>query len=82
MDMRSRSALGRFRGTSCASRKARFTQRFIAWRVWLDRIRLGPVGEQSARYYTLSAAGRRHLSVTEEAWPQLIEAVARVLKLA
>ncbi|HJR60477.1 MAG TPA: PadR family transcriptional regulator [Vicinamibacterales bacterium] len=35
-----------------------------------------------ARYYTITAAGRRQLAEAEEAWTRLVGAVTRVLKLA
>jgi len=35
-----------------------------------------------ARYYTITAAGRRQLADAEEAWTKLVGAVARVFKLA
>ena len=35
-----------------------------------------------ARFYTITAAGRRRLADEEAHWPQLAGAVARVLKLA
>lgn len=35
-----------------------------------------------ARYYTITAAGRRRLTTEEEAWTRLVGAVARVLKQA
>jgi PadR family transcriptional regulator, regulatory protein PadR len=35
-----------------------------------------------ARYYTITAAGRRQLAEGTQQWSQLIEAVARVLSLA
>ena len=49
---------------------------------WIKSVWSQSENNRRARYYTLTAAGRRHLSVTEEAWTQLIDAVARVLKLA
>jgi PadR family transcriptional regulator, regulatory protein PadR len=35
-----------------------------------------------ARYYSISAAGRRQLADEEKSWAQLTEAVARVLRFA
>jgi PadR family transcriptional regulator PadR len=35
-----------------------------------------------ARYYSITAAGRKQLAEEEESWSQLTVAVARVLKLA
>jgi PadR family transcriptional regulator PadR len=35
-----------------------------------------------ARYYTITAVGRRQLAGAEEAWTRLVGAVARVMKLA
>jgi transcriptional regulator len=35
-----------------------------------------------ARYYSITAAGRKQLAEEEESWTQLTSAVARVLKLA
>jgi PadR family transcriptional regulator PadR len=35
-----------------------------------------------ARYYTITASGRRHLVHAEESWARLVGAVARVMKLA
>jgi transcriptional regulator len=35
-----------------------------------------------ARYYSITAKGRRHLSDLEEQWAKHVEAVKRVLKLA
>ncbi|HUI55851.1 MAG TPA: PadR family transcriptional regulator [Bryobacteraceae bacterium] len=35
-----------------------------------------------ARYYTITAAGRRQLAEEEKHWAQLTEAVARVLRFA
>jgi transcriptional regulator len=35
-----------------------------------------------ARYYSITAAGRKQLAQEEESWTQLTSAVARVLKLA
>jgi PadR family transcriptional regulator PadR len=35
-----------------------------------------------ARYYSITAAGRRQLAEEEQSWTQLTDAVARVLKLA
>jgi PadR family transcriptional regulator, regulatory protein PadR len=49
---------------------------------WIKSVWGQSENNRRARYYSLTAAGRRHLSATEEAWAQLVEAVARVLKLA
>jgi PadR family transcriptional regulator PadR len=35
-----------------------------------------------ARYYSITAAGRKQLAEEEQSWTQLTDAVARVLKLA
>jgi PadR family transcriptional regulator PadR len=35
-----------------------------------------------ARYYSITAAGRRQLAEEERSWEQLIEAVGKVLRLA
>jgi PadR family transcriptional regulator PadR len=35
-----------------------------------------------ARYYSITAAGRKQLAAEEESWAQLTEAVARVLACA
>src|SRR5580700_10318594 len=35
-----------------------------------------------ARYYSITAAGRKHLAEEEQNWSQLTDAVARVLRLA
>src|SRR5437016_4726738 len=35
-----------------------------------------------ARYYSITAAGRKQLANEEKSWAQLIEAVARVLRFA
>jgi transcriptional regulator len=35
-----------------------------------------------ARYYSITAAGRKQLTAEEESWAQLTEAVARVLAYA
>jgi DNA-binding PadR family transcriptional regulator len=35
-----------------------------------------------ARFYTITAAGRKRLAEEEEHWTRLTEAVGRVLKLA
>jgi len=49
---------------------------------WIKSVWGQSENNRRARYYTLTTAGRRHLSATEEAWAQLVDAVARVLKLA
>ena len=49
---------------------------------WIKSVWGQSENNRRARYYTLTATGQRHLSTTEEAWAQLVEAVARVLKLA
>jgi PadR family transcriptional regulator PadR len=33
-----------------------------------------------ARYYSITAAGRKHLAEEEQSWAQLMDAVARVLR--
>src|SRR5215469_18245093 len=35
-----------------------------------------------SRYYTITAAGRKHLAEEQQHWTQLTEAVARVLRFA
>lgn len=37
---------------------------------------------REARFYTISAAGRRQLAAEEEQWEQLTDGVARVLRFA
>jgi DNA-binding PadR family transcriptional regulator len=36
--------------------------------------------KQRARYYRLSAKGRKRLAAEESRWNQLVEAIARVMK--
>jgi DNA-binding PadR family transcriptional regulator len=37
---------------------------------------------REARFYSLTAAGRKQLEVEEESWSRLTEGVARVMKFA
>jgi DNA-binding PadR family transcriptional regulator len=37
---------------------------------------------REARFYTITAAGRRQLAAEEEQWEQLTDGVARVLRFA
>jgi transcriptional regulator len=49
---------------------------------WIEaEWRVSELGRR-ARYYTLTAAGRRQLAVETREWDRMAEAIARVLKLA
>jgi len=49
----------------------------------MDPLRMGiSENKRRARYYRLTAAGRKQLAEEEQNWSRLTEGVARVLKLA
>jgi len=49
---------------------------------WLRSERGLSESNRRARYYSITAAGRKQLEEETQDWAQLTEAVARVLKLA
>ena len=49
---------------------------------WIDAEWKMTENKQRARYYRLTAAGRKRLAAEESRWNQLVEAIAKVMKPA
>jgi transcriptional regulator len=49
---------------------------------WIDAEWKMTENKQRARYYRLTAAGRKGLAAEESRWNQLVEAIAKVMKAA
>jgi len=79
-----RSASSKSPAKSCKSSKARFIPRCIAWkkRGWLAATWRESEKGREAKFYRLSAKGRKQLQLEESQWNRLAEAIALILRTA
>jgi PadR family transcriptional regulator, regulatory protein PadR len=76
-------ASSRFRETSCRSTKARSIRpSIVSSQGWIEAEWKVSEPGRRAKYYHLTASGRRQLAVEAREWERMANAIGRVMKFA
>ena len=83
MDGRFPNAYSRFHKTSCVNQGSLYPALHrLEHRGWIKAERgISELGRR-ARFYSLTASGRKQLEIEAENWSKLSDAIARVLRMA